>query len=257
LSIEERLAGLITEALPEASRTLGIDGDLPVPEIIAPRQKEHGDFATNVALALAKRVGKSPREVAQAIADALPPATFVEKTEVAGPGFLNFFTTDEWLHDALREILARGDAYGRSEPSGRRVQVEFVSANPTGPLHIGHARNAALGDAISRLLEADGWNVEREYYYNNAGAQVEMFGRSVEAWLLRMEGHEAEIPEDGYHGEYVGEIARELAENVTFDHPLADRDPDLRWKDVLEHAAPIVLNEIEATLRRFGVLFDS
>jgi arginyl-tRNA synthetase len=257
LSIEERLAALIAEALPEASRTLGIDGDLPAPEIIAPRQKEHGDFATNVALTLAKRVGKPPREVAQAIADALPPAPFVEKTEVAGPGFLNFFTTDEWLHDALREVVARGDDYGRSSPNGKRAQVEFVSANPTGPLHIGHARNAALGDAIARLLEADGWVVEREYYYNNAGAQMEMFGRSVEAWLLRMEGHEAEIPEDGYHGDYVGEIARDLAKKVTFDPPLTERDPEVRWKDVLEHAAPIVLDEIEATLRRFGVQFDS
>ena len=116
MSIEERLAALIADALPEAARTLGIDGDLPAPEIMAPRQKEHGDFATNVALALAKRVGRSPREVAQAIAEALPPAPFVEKTEVAGPGFLNFFTTDGWLHDALREIIARGDDYGRSAP---------------------------------------------------------------------------------------------------------------------------------------------
>ncbi|MDP9330460.1 MAG: arginine--tRNA ligase [Actinomycetota bacterium] len=257
MSIEERLAALIAEALPEVALKLGIDGDLPAPEIIAPRQKEHGDFATNVALALAKRAGRPPREVAQAIADALPPAPFVEKTEVAGPGFLNFFTTDEWLHDALREVVARGDDYGRLKPNGQRTQVEFVSANPTGPLHIGHARNAALGDAIARLLEADGWSVEREYYFNDAGAQMELFGRSVEAWLLQLEGHEAEIPEEGYRGEYVGDIARQIAKDVTFDPPLVERDPDSRWKYVLQHAAPIVLKATEATLERFGVRFDS
>src|SRR5207253_8036016 len=109
----------------------------PEPELITPRQREHGDFATNVALALASRAGRPPRDVAQAIADALPEATFLVKTEVAGPGFLNFFTTDEWLHEALREVVTRGAAYGRFEPTGLRAQIEFVSANPTGPLHVG------------------------------------------------------------------------------------------------------------------------
>jgi arginyl-tRNA synthetase len=181
VTIEDRLLALIREALVTAAPRLGIEGNLPEPELMAPRQREHGDFATNVALALASRAGRPPRDVAQAIADALPDATFLVKTEVAGPGFLNFFTTDEWLHEALREVVTRGAAYGRSEPNGLHAQVEFVSANPTGPLHVGHARNAALGDAIARLLEFTGWAVEREYYFNDAGRQVEQFGRSVEA----------------------------------------------------------------------------
>ncbi|MBA3765071.1 MAG: arginine--tRNA ligase, partial [Actinobacteria bacterium] len=149
--IEDRLVALIAQALEAAAPSLGLDGELPTPELLAPKQREHGDFATNVALGLAKRAGRPPREVAQAIVDALPPAPFLEKAEVAGPGFLNLFTTDEWLHDALRDVVAQGKGYGRAEPHGRRVQVELVSANPTGPLTLGHARNAAIGDTLARL----------------------------------------------------------------------------------------------------------
>jgi len=195
--IEDQLVAWIGEGLVAAAPTLGLEGDLPVPELLAPKQKEHGDFATNVALGLAKRAGRPSREVAQAIVDALPRAPFVERVEIAGPGFLNVFTTDEWLHAALRDVVAAGEAYGRAAANGRRVQVEFVSANPTGPLHIGHARNAVLGDALARLFEAAGWIVEREYYFNDAGRQMDRFAASIEARYLQALGREAEVPEEG------------------------------------------------------------
>ena len=254
MTIEERLATLIREALDVAAPALGVDGDVPDPELMAPRQRQHGDFATNVALALAKRAGRPPREVAQVILDALPSAPFIEKAEVAGPGFLNFFVTDEWLHDTLRQVVARGGAYGRSDPSGLRAQVEFVSANPTGPLHIGHARNAALGDAIARLLEASGWSVEREYYFNDAGRQVEQFGHSVEARYLQAIGRDAAMPVEGYFGDYVVDIAREIV--TEHGDALADLAPDERFDRLLNEGSSRVLRGIRNSLERFGVRFD-
>src|SRR4029079_15842060 len=130
--IEQRLQDWLRDGRRSAAPALGLNGDLPDPALEEPRQKEHGDFATNVALAIAKRAGNSPREVAQVVVDALPAAPFVERVEVAGPGFINIWTTDEWLHEVVRTIAAQGNAYGRAEPTGERVQVEFVSANPTG-----------------------------------------------------------------------------------------------------------------------------
>ena len=254
MTIEDRLLHLVREALVAAAPALGIEGALPEPELMAPRQKEHGDFATNVALGLATRARRPPRDVAQAIADALPDAPFLVKTEVAGPGFLNFFTTDEWLHEALREVVARGAAYGRPQPNGLRAQVEFVSANPTGPLHVGHARNAALGDAIARLLEWGGWSVEREYYFNDAGRQVEQFGRSVEARYLQVVGRKAEMPQEGYFGDYIVDIARDIS--AEFGETLADLEVDERYERLLWEGSRRILDGIRATLERFGVHFD-
>ncbi len=253
--IERRLVALIEQALEAAAPSLGIEGELPRPELLAPKQREHGDFATNVALGLAKRAGRPPREVAQAIADALPPAPFLEKAEVAGPGFLNLFTTDEWLHDALRDVVASGDAYGRGQPHGRRVQVEFVSANPTGPLTLGHARNAAIGDALARLLEATGWSVQREYYFNDAGGQMDRFGSSIEARFLQLVGRDVEVPDDGYHGAYVEDLARDIL--ATEGPDIADLAGDERFLRMRAEGVARVLPGIEATLERFGVRFDS
>jgi arginyl-tRNA synthetase len=252
--IEDRLVEMLEEALESAAPALGVDGDLPTPELLAPKQREHGDFATNVALGLAKRAGKPPREVAQAIADALPRAPFLERAEVAGPGFLNLFITDEWLHDALRAIASSGAAHGRMEPHGRRVQVEFVSANPTGPLTVAHARNAAIGDALARLFEATGWSVEREYYFNDAGGQMDRFGASVEARFLQLTGRDAEVPDDGYRGSYVEDIARDILES---EGPgLADLPEQERFLRMRAEGVTRVLRWIESTLDRFGVRFD-
>jgi arginyl-tRNA synthetase len=252
--IEHDVVAVIAEGLAAAAPGLGLDGDLPVPELTRVKQKEYGDFASNVALALAKRVGRPPRDVAQAIADAVPSAPFIEKVEVAGPGFLNVFTTDEWLHDALRRIAAEGEGYGRAAPTGRRVQVEFVSSNPTGPLTIGHARNAAIGDALARLLEHIGSDVQREYYFNDAGGQMDRFGASVEARYLQEIGREAEMPEDGYRGDYVIEIARAIAERE--GPALADLPEPERLARLRDLGAAPILDDIKGTLERFGVRFD-
>jgi arginyl-tRNA synthetase len=253
--IEERLIALVTEAQAEVARELDLADDLPEVELSKPRQKEHGDFATNVALVLAPLVGRSPREVAELVRRRLPEVPFVRLAEVAGPGFINFRLTTGWLTDALRDVANKGEAYGRADPNGLRAQVEFVSANPTGPLHIGHARNAALGDALARVLEAAGWSVEREYYFNDTGGQMDRFGASVEARYLELLGHDAEVPEDGYHGDYVIELARQILESEGPD--LAALPPPERVARIQQEGARLALEQIGRSLERFGVRFDS
>jgi arginyl-tRNA synthetase len=253
--IEQRLATLVAEAVTKAASDLGLEPPFPEPSFTPSKQKEHGDFASNIALRLASATGRSPREVAEAIAASLPSADFLEKVEVAGPGFLNFWVTDDWMHAVVREIAFRGPAYGRAEPNGKRIQVEFVSANPTGPLHLGHARNATLGDAVARLLGAAGWEVEREFYWNDAGGQMDRFGASVEARYLQLLGRDADVPEDGYHGDYVGDLARQILEEV--GPGLADLPPEERMPRLREEGAKRVLAWTRRTLERFGVRFDT
>ncbi|HZT85930.1 MAG TPA: arginine--tRNA ligase [Gaiellaceae bacterium] len=199
-------------------------------ELERPGEPGHGDYATNIALRLAGARRRPPREIAVEIADAAGGLDAVERAEVAGPGFVNLFLRDEWFAAALREILEDGDAYSAGAADGReRVQVEMVSANPTGPLHVAHGRNGAYGDAVARLFELAGHAVEREFYYNDSGGQMERFRASVEA-VRRGE----EPPEDGYRGAYIDELAA------------------LRGDPV-----PLMLKEIEASLERFRVHFDS
>ena len=179
-----------------------------------PRDPDHGDLATNVAMTLAGRLKKPPRAIAQELADGLDlDAAGVSAVEVAGPGFLNFRLASAAVASVLEDILARNDAFGRSDQGGgARVMVEFVSANPTGPLHVGHARQAALGDAVASLLDWTGWSVHREYYYNDAGNQIEMLAASVWARYQQHFGRDEPLPEKGYQGQYVADVARALAE---------------------------------------------
>ena len=253
--IETALVELLGEALRRAGPELGIHDPFPTAELMVPRQRDHGDFATNVAMALGPRVGRPPREVADALVAALPEAPFLERAEVAGPGFINLWVTDAWLHDVLRDVVERGPAYGHAARHGRRVQVEFVSANPTGPLHIGHARNAALGDALARLFEATGWEVEREFYFNDAGGQMDRFGASVEARYLQELGLDADVPEDGYHGGYVEAYAKDIVRE--HGDGLAALAPEERFVRLREEGAKRSLAEMETTLAAFGVRFDS
>jgi arginyl-tRNA synthetase len=253
--IEDQLRAWLGDGLRTAAPGLGLDGDLPEPELQEPRQKDHGDFATNVALALAKRAGVPPRQVAEALVAVLAPAPFVDKVEVAGPGFINVWTTDDWLLDTVRTIAAEGARFGHARATGERVQVEFVSANPTGPLHVGHARNAVLGDAIARLLEAAGHTVEREYYFNDAGGQMDRFGASVEARYLQAIGCDAEVPEDGYHGEYVAAYAADIVREQ--GAALADLPPKERFVRLRTEGARRAMDGIRETLARFGVAFDT
>jgi arginyl-tRNA synthetase len=214
-----------------------------------PKQAAHGDWACNIAMQLAKPLKRNPRELAQALIAALPDSPWLERAELAGPGFINLRLKPAAKLQAVRAALATGAGYGRAEAGrGRRVLVEFVSANPTGPLHIGHGRQAALGDAIAALLEAQGWNVTREFYYNDAGVQIDNLALSVQARARAQRGEAAVFPESGYHGEYIGEIAA--------DFLAAGGDPgDLAA--VRRFAVAALRQEQDADLRAFGVKFDN
>jgi arginyl-tRNA synthetase len=253
--IERELAGLIRTAIEDARDELGADGSLPDIEVTKPRQKEHGDYATNVALALGAAGGRNPREVAEILRRHFPPSELVASVEVAGPGFLNFTVAHGWLYGVIGEIERLGEAYGRSEADRpEHVQVEFVSTNPTGPLHVGHGRGAAVGDSLAGVLEAAGHRISREYYVNDAGTQAELFGASVEAWYLQRFGRSGQVPEDGYHGEYVAEMAAEIAEEL--GESVLELPADERRRRLAEEGMRRELDGIRATLDRFGVRFD-
>lgn len=221
-----------------------------------PRNPEHGDLATNLAMVLAGRLKRPPRQLAEAIVEGLDPAAAgLRSAEIAGPGFINFRLAAESVTDRLLAILRENAAYGRSREGGEeRVIVEWVSANPTGPLHFGHGRQAALGDAICQLLEWTGWSVHREFYYNDSGKQMDLLARSVWARYQQLLGQEEEIPEGGYHGEYVLEVAQGFRARV------GDRfggDDSAEALDAMRRFAVTMLRaEQDRDLTDFRVRFD-
>ena len=215
-----------------------------------PKQAGHGDFASNLALQLAKPLKRNPRELAALLLAELPKSPLVAKTEVAGAGFINFTLAADAKTAVVGAVLGASEAYGRGVKSGVKVQVEFVSANPTGPLHVGHGRQAALGDAIAALLASQGWKVTREFYYNDAGVQIANLACSVQARLRERAGRPLEIPEGGYHGEYIKEIAARYAEECPGD-PAGDDLERVRQVAVRE-----LRKEQDLDLRAFGVKFD-
>jgi len=208
------LRELVRARLQEAiQRLYGISDQIPSGLITVPEKPEFGDLSSTVAFALKEKLKKAPRQIAEEIVAAIDKSPF-ERVEIAGPGFINFFFKPETIHQALREILTQEQEYGRlSVGRGKRAQVEFVSANPTGPLTVGHCRQAVLGDVISRLLENAGYDVTREYYYNDAGRQMKLLGESVRARYVELLGKPSNFPEDGYHGEYIYEIARKIEQH--------------------------------------------
>jgi arginyl-tRNA synthetase len=240
----------IRAALAEAAARLGAPA--PGVELERPRDPAHGDLSTNLALLLAKSLRRKPRDAAERLVAALAlPAGLVRKVEIAGPGFINFFLTEAQLHAMLPAVLAAGPRWGRGDAGrGAAVNVEFVSANPTGPLHVGHGRQAALGDAIASLLEWTGWKVTREFYYNDAGAQILNLARSVQARILELRERPGAIPPGGYHGEYV----RDIAERYVADHP---EDPEGADLDAVRgFAVQELRREQDRDLQALGVKFD-
>ena len=240
----------IRTALAQAASRLGAS-DVEV-ALERPRDPTHGDLATNLALTLAKTLGEKPRAIAERlIANLELPSGLVRKIEIAGPGFINFFLADAQVVSALPAILAAGADYGKSDVGHRApINVEFVSANPTGPLHVGHGRQAALGDAIASLLECTGWKVSREFYYNDAGGQIMNLARSVQARIRQARGLNAEIPEQGYQGDYV----REIAERYVAKHSNDPEGADL--EAVRRFAVSELRAEQDRDLQAFGVRFD-
>ena len=224
------------------------------------RDRKHGDFATNVALALSKATGKKPRDFAEDVIKALPRNELVAKTEIAGPGFINFFLAPSAYHAELKTILARGEQYGTNDSGhGAKAMIEFVSANPTGPLHVGHGRGAALGDSLARLLEATGWSVSREFYYNDAGAQIENLAKSVQARCLGVEPDQAGWPEDGYRGEYIKDVAKAYLTKQTAhadDREVVGKGDPNDSAAIREFAVAYLRHEQDLDLKAFAVKFD-
>lgn len=233
----------LRSAVEEAAGALTSEAPRSRPTLERPKKAEFGDFSTNAAMLLAKPLGEKPRDVAARLADVLAErlGDRLERTEVAGPGFINLFLTDEWYVGALRDLVAAGEGWGGGTVATAEKQlVEFVSANPTGPVHIGHARNAAFGDAIARLLAFHGHEVAREYYVNDAGSQVATFGES-----LRARARGEEVAEGGYPGEYVAEVAARI-----------DGAAELDARELGTRGVAIMVDEIRASLERFRVAFD-
>jgi len=281
--IEQLLRDAVA-ALPEDLRADAAGG--PAPGLERTRDSTHGDFATNAAMQLAKAARRKPRELARAIVDALPPSELVAKVEIAGPGFINFFVAPSGYHRELERVLDQGAAYGRGNcGAGQRVIVEFVSANPTGPLHVGHGRHAAFGATLANLLDAAGFAVHREYYINDAGRQMDILAVSV--WLRYLEcfGEQFPFPSNGYRGDYLHPIACRLVErrgrsllrtaadvfgDLPPDAPVGDKDEyidaviarakALIGDDGFEQAFRIALDDILADIREdleeFGVRYD-
>ena len=277
--VRDALAALPAELRPAAAAATA-------PTIERARDTTHGDFATNAAMQIAKAAKRKPREVAQAIVDALPKSDLVAKVEIAGPGFINFFLAPSAYHQELLRVADQGAAYGRSQlGAGQRVLIEFVSANPTGPLHVGHGRHAAFGATLANLLDATGHKVHREYYVNDAGRQMEILAVSV--WLRYLEcfGEQFPFPSNGYRGDYLHPISDKLVEQVgrtlvrpaaeVFrdlppDAPAGDKDAyidavisrarELLGADAFHKAFDIALKDILADIRQdleeFGVRYD-
>ena len=237
-------------ALAKAAASIGA----PTADVLLERPKDptHGDVATNLALTLAKALHAKPRDVAAQLVAALElHAGLVSKIEIAGPGFINFFLAAEQLHAVLPAVLTAGSQYGRGDAGqGAPVNVEFVSANPTGPLHVGHGRQAAIGDAIATLLEWTSWKVTREFYYNDGGTQIMNLARSVQARVAELRGEPVEIPEGGYHGEYI----KDIAERYVVANPGDPEAQDL--EAVRRFVVQALRDEQDKDMQAFGVKFD-
>lgn len=231
--MKDQLKNLVGQALSTFTKKHGLEIALPEIQIERTKDKTHGDFACNIAMMLAKPAKMNPRQIATEIVDSLPSADFVTQVDIAGPGFINFFLSAEATQQVVKEILTKAEKYGQSQVgNGKKVQVEFVSANPTGPLHVGHGRGAAYGSVVSSLLKAAGFEVHREYYVNDAGRQMDILGTSVWLRYLQACGETITFPSNGYQGDYVRDIAAELKQEFAeqFRHSadvvFADVPPD-------------------------------
>ena len=225
-----------------------------------PKSAEHGDFSSNLAMVLAKSLRLNPRAIAQLLIAALPASEYIAKVEIAGAGFINFFLNAASQQSIVAKILAAGDQYGRNlSGNNESVQVEFVSANPTGPLHVGHGRGAAVGDCLARLLDANGWNVVREFYYNDAGAQIENLVVSVQARCNGVSVNDAQFPENGYRGDYILDIATAFLakETVVADDMQVTASGNVNDNESVRlFAVAYLRREQDLDLQAFQIKFD-
>lgn len=286
--MKKLIQSLLIEAIKQLQTDKVLPQDLNVPiNVEYARSAQHGDFATNAAIVIAKKIGCKPQDIAKLILEALPQKSYIEKIVIALPGFINFYLSEQAFRDMVREVLVKKESYGRSEfGDSKSIMVEFVSANPTGPLHVGHGRGAAFGDTIASLLEAVGYKVHREYYVNDAGRQMHILALSI--WLRYLEITHKDLcfPASGYKGDYIIEISRKLYQEYgnKFGRPLEDLYKDLpadvtdggngdfyvdamimRAKDLLgmqdykiifDRGISDILADIREDLEEFGVVFD-
>lgn len=285
---KQHIEQLIQAALVKLSQSGSISGELPKIQVDATKDKQHGDFATNIAMILAKPLQRTPRDIAEMVVNALPASSHIAKVEIAGPGFINFYLSSDALYSVIADICLAGDQYGHCDiGQGKRIMIEYVSANPTGPLHVGHGRHAAYGAVVADLLETVGYNVHREYYVNDAGRQMEILGASTWLRYLALCGEAITFPANAYKGEYVIEIARRLLEehgqtflipaNQIFQNlPLdesAGGDKEIyidaivtkakellgaaHYQIVFDIALHSILNDIRDDLAEFGVTYQN
>ncbi len=263
MTVRNSVRDILLEALNLCSRdNLLLTAEFPPLIIETPANPEHGDFATNVAMQLAKGERKSPRAVAEILVNKIAEASNAfERVEIAGPGFINFTLKKSEWQTLLKEIASSGSSYGRLESSGsRKVQVEFVSANPTGPLHVGHGRGAAIGDTLCRLLDATGWDVTREFYYNDAGQQIYNLALSVQARCLGIEPDDPRWPADGYQGEYIKDLAKAYLSSETVEtdgHSVTASANSSDLESIRIFAVAYLRREQDIVLKAFDVRFDN
>ncbi len=285
--MKQKIAATLDQALQQLKSAGHVPAEIePQIRVDHTRDKAHGDFATNLAMMLAKPCGMAPRQVAELLVDALPETAWLVKVEIAGPGFINFFVEAASQYDVIRSVLAEGERFGRSDAGGgERVLVEFVSANPTGPLHVGHGRGAAYGASVSNLLEAAGYSVHREYYVNDAGRQMDILATSVWLRYLELLGEPVTFPSNGYQGDYIRDTARRLKDrfgealhrpldevykNVPPDAPEGDKEAHIdalianakallqdQYAVVHQAALDDILTDIKEDLAEFRVHFDT
>jgi arginyl-tRNA synthetase len=260
--VKEQLRELLLQAIRTLQNDATLPAELEVPHFVIERtrSRDHGDFAANAAMLLAKPARAKPRELAEKLVAALPANGLVGKVEIAGPGFINFFLAPGAYHAEVGQVLAEGNAYGRSSTGkGVTAGVEFVSANPTGPLHVGHGRNAVLGDCIARVLDATGWKVKREFYYNDAGVQIHNLAVSTQARVRGLTPDDAGWPEDGYRGDYIADVAQSYLNGDTVEvegHTVTGaRNPD-DLEAIRHFAVAYLRREQNLDLAAFGVGFD-
>lgn len=257
MTVRESLEAIVTDALSSAIEdgSLALD-TIPAPALERPREEAHGDWACTVAMRLAKEAHMNPRQIAQIIIDHLPENTLVATTDIAGPGFINFTLNPASFQEVVREVRTKGAEYGKSELDAPcKVNLEYVSANPTGPMHVGHGRWAALGDSMARVMRHAGYSVDEEFYVNDQGNQMNVFADSLVVRYLQLLGEKIELPEQSYGGAYMIELAQQIvdADGDTW----RDVDPDERRQAFRERGYAAMMDSVRDTLALFGNQFDT
>ncbi len=255
--IKQLISEIIVKSL-KAAKSQGLIDYNHIPDFVieVPREKKHGDFACNAAMLMAKEARMAPRKIAEIILKMMDvnQIKYIDKIEVAGAGFINIYCNNEWLYKIPLIVYDMDDKYGYNEKQDIKVQVEFVSANPTGNLHMGNARGGAIGDTLANILQAAGYEVEREFYINDAGNQIEIFTDSLEARYLQLTGHNVQFPENGYAGNDVIETVKKII--VRYSDNLLSLNPEDRRKKLIEYALNEKVNYIRKTLENFGIIYD-